>query len=365
MKMAAGETALECSKLALQLAWAKVSGDTHASESLGEELKFSTCDPLWTECVEKYVFYLAKNKGSIPYRTGGNYILNVPLPETANVAIFGDWGTGTPLAIELLQQISRKKPDLIIYLGDIYYSGTKTEVQTSFLDICRSTLGDVQLVSLSGNHDMYSGGAGYYWLVDQLGQQASYFCIRNTNWQFLAMDTGYNDSNPFTVSSNVTSVTPSELTWHKSKISEGSKDNRRTVLLSHHQLYSANEAIGTGYINELLLRQFRDVLGKVDIWFWGHEHRLNIYAPYLGLQRGRCIGCSAVPVFVEPEFYKSKYGVPLIPVSKKSRQPFKLGNNGVIYNHAYAIMSLNGPSAQVSYFQNSDEDNPIYTESIT
>ena len=47
---------------------------------------------------------------------------------------------------------------------------------------------------------MYSGGEGYYWLVDELSQKASYFCIRNSDWQFVAMDTGYNDFSPFGVS---------------------------------------------------------------------------------------------------------------------------------------------------------------------
>jgi hypothetical protein len=211
---------------------------------------------------------------------------------------------------------------------------------------------------------MYSGGAGYYWLVDQLGQQASYFCVRNTHWQFLGLDTGYNDFNPFTVSSNVTHLTDEEARWHRDKIRDGHANGLKTVLLSHHQLFSAYDPIGQGPVNNLLLSQFQDVLGDVQVWFWGHEHSLGIYAPYLGLERGRCIGCSAIPVFVEPNHYTPQFPVPLVPDPGNPGQPVRLGDNGTVYHHAYAIMELSGPTAKVSYYQDTDEQNPVYAEPL-
>src|SRR5262249_54734621 len=196
-------TAWKCNILALQLAWAKATGDTHAAQKLGDELAFGTCDPLWAETVALYLTYFVKDKGSIPYRSGGDYVLDVRLPDRATVALLADWGTGTETAGNLLAQVARKKPDAVFHLGDIYYSGTRNEIQARFLDPCRAALRDTPVFSLSGNHEMYSGGEGYYWLVDQLGQRASYFCVRNKSWQFLAMDTGYSDFNPFTVNSSV------------------------------------------------------------------------------------------------------------------------------------------------------------------
>jgi hypothetical protein len=360
-----GNTAWQCSKLALQLAWAKANGDTYAVQELGDELNYGTCDPLWAHCVEKYVLYFKKNKGTVPYRSGGDYVLNVPVPKKAKIAVFGDWATGTQLATTLLGQIARKEPDLVFHLGDIYYSGTQDEVQTRFLDVCQRVLGNTPVFSLAGNHDMYSGGQGYYWLVDQLRQQASYFCLRNDNWQLLAMDTGYNDFSPFSVSSNVTYLTEVEAEWHKAKLLEGRDAGRRTVLLSHHQLFSAYDAIGKGAgVNRRLLGQFQDLLDQVEIWFWGHEHALSIYAPFQGLKRGRCLGCGAIPVFVEEEFYVSKYDVPLLPDPNNPDQPIKLGDNGTVYNHAYAIMTVDGRSAEVAYYQDTDEVNPLYVERI-
>jgi hypothetical protein len=122
----------------------------------------------------------------------------VDLDQKSRIAVVGDWGTGDEVAINLLQQVASLTPEVLIHLGDVHYAGTQREEQAHFLDVCRQVFGnDVPLFSLCGNHDMYSGGAGYYWLVDHIGQQASYFCLRNANWQFLAMDTRTQRQQPY------------------------------------------------------------------------------------------------------------------------------------------------------------------------
>jgi hypothetical protein len=356
-----------CSKLGLELAWARLTHNTHEVERLSNELQFnSACDKRFiTDCVEKYLQYLVTNQGTIPYRSGGDYILDVNVSRKATIALFGDWGTGTAAAVELMKQIGRKKPNVAIHLGDVYYSGTKSEIQMSFLDICKPILGDIPLFSLAGNHDMYSGGTGYYSLVDQLHQRASYFCFRNADWQFVAMDTGYNDSVPFTAFSNVTSVTPTEAEWLTTQIKDGASKDLRTCLLSHHQPFSAFEPIGGGYVNEKLLAQFDEVLDDIDIWLWGHEHRLDIYGPFRRVKRGRCLGCSAVPVFVDDGYFTPKDpSIPLLLDTTHGNKPVMLGKDGSIYNLAYAIMTLNGKKARIDYYESSDEAKPLFTERI-
>src|SRR6185312_16325125 len=107
-----------------------------------------------------------------------------------------------------------------------------------FQTICQRVLGRTPVLSLAGNHDMYSDGEGYYQLVDAVGQGASYFVLRNKDWQFVAVDTGLKDANPFTVSSNVTSLDDQEAAWARGHIAAGAAAGRKTVLLSHHQLFS-------------------------------------------------------------------------------------------------------------------------------
>src|SRR4029077_8178019 len=127
--------------------------------------------------------------------------------------------------------------------------------------------------------------------------------------------------------------------WHCAKIQQA--EGRKTVLLSHHQLFSAFEPIGGEAINQQLLATFQTLLGNVAIWFWGHEHRLDIYAPYQGLQRGRCLGCSAIPVFTADDPGQLKFpDVPLLQDPPGSGVSPRLGNDGTLYRHAYAIVKL-------------------------
>jgi hypothetical protein len=352
-------TVEDCAKAAAEFLWAEITGNKEESDALAGEIKDSECDPLWAECLADYLAFKAA-LGTPAYRKNKNPVF--PLDANTRIAIVGDWGTGDDVASNLLQQVKTFNPDILLHLGDVYYSGTQSEQQTNFLNICKSVLGSsVRLFNLCGNHDMYSGGAGYYWLVDQIGQQASYFCLQNTNWQFLAMDTGHNDNDPFTVATNMTSLYQdkdwAEENWLLDKINEAG--SRKQVLVSHHPLFSPFGSVGSAdggkpyAYNKNLHATFQAVLNKISCWFWGHQHTLAIYDPYMNLQRGRCVGASAVPVFKDQQSYADAsglqtYGGAPMPVWNPQGV---LGNNGTDYNHCFALMTIAGPSATVDYYQ--------------
>jgi Calcineurin-like phosphoesterase len=350
---------LDCAKVAAQFLWAEITGNQKNSDLYASELKFAECDALgWAECLTTYLAFKA-SCGTLPYRPNLNVVQS--LPQQATIAIIGDWGTGDDVAINLLNRIAAFKPDILLHLGDVYYSGTQGEANDNFLAICRQILGSsIPLYSLCGNHDMYSGGDGYYWLIDHIGQQSSYFCLQNDYWQFLAMDTGHNDHDPVTVATNMTSLVNipgwSEANWHLNKIQQAG--SRRIALFSHHQLFSPFASVGNmgsqqyAY-NPNLYSNFQSVLSKIDIWFWGHEHTLALYDPYMGLVRGRCVGASAVPVFTNQQQYAPAAGLQTyqnapLPTWNPSAI---LGNNGTDYNNAFAIMTLNNATATVNYYQ--------------
>jgi hypothetical protein len=344
----------DCAKLASKFLWAEVTKNHEKAQLYADELNKSVCDVGgWSTCLATYLKFKADG-GAWPYRKGLDVAFSL---KGSVIALVGDWGTGEHAASSLLNEIEKLSPDVVIHLGDIYYSGTKDEARGNFLSICRQILGpDLPVFTLCGNHDMYSGGSGYYWLVDQLKQEASYFCLRNDQWQLLAMDTGHNDNNPFTVSTNMTSIAATEQAWLKDKLA--SAGDRRTILLSHHQLFSAFGSVGRiegrdyAY-NPNLYAGFQDVLNKVDWWFWGHEHNLAIYNPYIGLKRGRCLGCSAVPVLVSQQSYALRTDLETLrPREYPSwRINAQLGNNGSVYGHAFAIITLKADQATVEYYE--------------
>ena len=238
------------------------------------------------------------------------------------------------------------------------------------------TTGSLPIYTLSGNHDMYSGGAGFYNLLPLLNpsppfaaaseQPASYFSLRTTDgaWQLLAMDTGLHDHDPFSVNDAVTYLEPSEEAWHVDKIQSFAKTGGKTVLLSHHQLFSAFSGIGKlsdkplneSASNPKLLASWKAfaVAGNVAAWFWGHEHNLCVYQPYHDLTRGRCIGHGAIPVLLEQKPYEPLRGLfdppVLVPDPKDPSQPFQLGVDGGAYRHGYVLLRLEG-AGRAEYYE--------------
>jgi len=373
----------QCAELGLQYLMAQARGDTTTAKAVKDRIQFSQCDPNWIDTLEEYAKYFGPGGGlqSIPYvRAGtvGNKVLD--MKPNARVALIADWGTGTDVAVSLLQSVKQKAPDVVIHLGDVYYSGTPAECDKFFLQILDNVFDrantKIPVYTIPGNHDMYAAGTGFYALIDKLNggtqrQPASFFCLRASDgaWQFLGLDTGLHDHDPFHVKEVLTYLETDEEDWHVDRIRGFTG---RTILLSHHQLFSAFSQIGPRNVNGKLAAcnphllasygRFREAgADRVAAWFWGHEHNLCIYQPYAGLQYGRCIGHGAIPVFEGD----GPYEVPgdLVDPPQLIDQTKLAMTNGV-YAHGYVMIEFNGPVAKVGYFQDS-ADTPFYSEQIT
>jgi predicted phosphodiesterase len=360
------DTIKYCTSLAAGMAkelWnAKVNGDDEKYNEYKTALteKFGGCDPHFAESVKQYAEFVLRRE-KIPYRRWQNisdFVIEGKLPADATIGLVADWATGQEQALEVLRQVKRQNPQVVIHLGDIYYAGTESEVENYFAlpwnSILKPEESGITSLVLPGNHDLYAGGQPFYNLLDKIGQGASYFCLRNQDWQLIGLDTALNDK----LHGPPTTLEPTELEWLRDKIDNSG--NRRTVLLSHHQLFSTNEEFGDEKLsyNPLLNEQLASLLSKVDLWLWGHEHDLVVFGKYMGLERARCIGGSAFPV--------SKFEMPETP--KNSEVPFNqqvvLGKGSVFYQHCYAMMRLNGRNATVDYYEDSDGGRRLFSESL-
>lgn len=389
-----GPNQVYLSVLFYEYANAKVEKDTARQAMFETQVrKYSTADTLgWLTCVTNYIYYLAQTGGRL-YNSWTNTpqklqfsVIDYQLPNTAVVAVIGDWGTGQDDSVQLLKTILRQhQPDAIIHLGDIYYSGTpigtpsapdyRGECQTNFLDVFTAVFDDVlgqgkriPVFTIPGNHEYYSLGTGYYQEVlpqvnvglSNANQPASYFCLRTQDgsWQFLGMDTGYNDSDPanqFNTFDPAPKLQDDEVIWHQDKLANFSG---KTILLSHHQLYSANAKLngsGTGYpvnLNPFLQTYFPPYFSKIAAWLWGHEHNMVLYKNgLLGLPAGRLIGASAYEETTAENPYAVNY--PNIPYLDPTQ--YQLGSDSGYYNHGYAVISFAraAPSdpISISYYQ--------------
>ena len=388
-------TPLTCASLAVQAALAFVAGDAAKEALIRAQIQDSSCDAGWVTALAAFEAYYAS--GQAPKYTNwtniGDFVY--PIPDTGRngnqlvVAVLADWGTGDPaVAKSSLDALFALKPDVIIHLGDIYYAGTPDECTNNFLSYlvaaCKANY-RVPIYNLAGNHDYYSGGAGYYTLLTELNPQcappgtpvqgASFFCLRNTNWQLQGMDTGYYDHDLFTVSSDITQLQPSEVQWHQDKIATAG--GRKIILLSHHQLYSAFENVGTGannYYNPNLLGNFQDAMnaGAITAWYWGHEHLLELYGAFPLLNadqpKGRCIGYSAFPMLKASNPYNLLVQADKLPLL--ADPPF-LDTTQDVYDHGFMILTLTDSFGQADYYQIPGDGaaapsplNPKYSENL-
>ncbi|WP_396917606.1 metallophosphoesterase family protein [Mycolicibacterium sp.] len=224
----------------------------------------------------------------------------IKVANDAVIIVIGDWGSGLPRARLVADQVAKElardphRQKVVIHLGDVYYSGTEREFRERFLDPWPVPKGsDVVSLTIPGNHELYSGGFAYFdvGLTDPRfarQQGCSYFAVETDHWQFLGLDTAYQDAGLF----------GGQTGWARDRIVNAPPD-MRTCLLSHHQLFSAHENK-----NHPLRTQIEPVLAteRVDAWLWGHEHRCIQYAPttYNGHRLGfaSCIGHGGVPEYL-------------------------------------------------------------------
>lgn len=362
-----------CGKLAFEYAEAKVVADTERVKQIEDSKRFSSCDANFLrEIATKYVAYFELSRQEIirhEWHAISDFVDNdVLTPASGNaavrVALMGDWGTADAAARRVLEAIASKKPDVVIHLGDIYYSGIRPECER-VLNLYREILPKTPFFTLSGNHDMFSGGQGYYWMLKEIDQPSSYFCLRNEQWQIIAIDTGYHGHHP---TEDFTWLEQKDIDWAVDKIANA--DGRKTVLLSHHQPFSAFELAGHDGINDKLMGAFEPVMDKIDVWFCGHEHRLVMYDAFQKLQRLRCIGHGAIPTFAEDQYntldpmpaglsFKRNDGV-VNPDDLNALLPIADG----VYARGFAILELNTNAPTAEYFDEGDFSKARYSEPL-
>lgn len=253
------------------------------------------------------------------------------MPDCVRVALFSDWATGEPETRAVAEQIEAAQPHQIIYLGNVFRSGLRSEARQHFLAPFPKPAALQRRWALNGNHDMIAGGWGYFAeVLPTFAQPASYFTISNSCWRLIGLDTAYRDRE----------LEPPQLEWLK----EETRGTQRNILLTHHPPLSAFEPAA-----DKLLARLRPLLddGRVHAWFWGWEHRHVIYQPSTLGTRGRCIGHGGLPYLV------TSPSAPLpASVQFENRRTFDQ-RYGV---HGFALLEFDGPRCEVRYI---DEDGTV------
>jgi Calcineurin-like phosphoesterase len=305
----------------------------------------------------------------------GNGIYDIP--DHTTIGLIGDWGTGTDEAQMVADRVAKARPDFTIHLGDVYYVGDGTEIKENFLGEktggytpVKWPMGSKGSFALTGNHEMYAHGNGYFrYVLPRMGlkdahgewgsgQWASFFCLENKHWRIIAIDTGYNSTKfdwgrvPFIQNSKFirmslgfkpTCALPEPLMKWLTDTVNPDGDQRGLILLSHHGSHSS---FGEWY--QIPSRQLARIIHRPVVWFWGHEHKLAIYDKYAvegGIATyGRCIGHGGMPVErgVRPDIDECRW-LAWDNRRYQNGEDIDAGYNG------HANLVLDGPEMRIEY----------------
>lgn len=267
----------------LQSALAAQAGDDDLGavlEAGGQETKFDGKDIGWAASLWHMIgrWFSGKHDPRRPATANPD-----PVGASLSLAMLGDWGTGMYGAKPAAASIEADKRDLSMlwHLGDVYYSGTESEVRDRFLAPWPKRPGAINR-ALNSNHEMYSGGDAYFDItLPEFQQASSYFAFQNDHWTLVGLDTAYEDH----------ALDDEQAKWLDQVVAQAG--NRRIVLFSHHQLYSHLSAQG----GKLAARLGQHLAQKkIFAWYWGHEHHCVLYDEHPGYGlHARCIGHGGIP----------------------------------------------------------------------
>lgn len=209
--------------------------------------------------------------------------------DVARVALLGDWGTGLYGAPVCAASIEATRPafDVVVHLGDVYYSGTPAEVERNLLARWPRVPGALS-IALNANHEMYSGGKGYFETAlgsPLFAQPSSVVAIENDHFLIACLDTGYDAGR----------LAGDQVAWLSRLVGRAEERGQKVILLSHHPPFSLFDSAASGVVDALggLLSERR-----IFAWYWGHEHRAVMYDQHEDWQlHGRCIGHGGFPYY--------------------------------------------------------------------
>lgn len=180
----------------------------------------------------------------------------------------GDGADGGDDARRVADMIERSRPDRLLYLGDVYDSGTADE----FVNRYRPVYGRFDKITAPtpGNHDWPNHAGGYdpYWRKANPGipQNRHYYRFRVGGWEVLSLNS----------ESGLAAGSP-QMRWLKQRM-RGADGNCR-IAFWHRPFLNAGKHGDQEDVGPL----WRAVRGHAALVVTGHDHNLQHFKPKDGI----------------------------------------------------------------------------------
>jgi hypothetical protein len=197
---------------------------------------------------------------------GGRGWMPSPLRRVSVVWAIGDGADGGPDSRAVAAMIGAQRADRLLYLGDVYETGTASEFQSNY-DPPYHPFNAITAPTI-GNHEWGNVATGYvpYWTSVRGRPPPLWYAFAASGWQLISLN------------SNVP-TSPDQLGWLHRQISVTPRYGTCRLAFMHHPVFSA------GLHGDLsaLQQVFGELRGHASIVLAGHDHDMQRLHPVDGI----------------------------------------------------------------------------------
>lgn len=209
-----------------------------------------------------YQYYLSGVVGDLTQKYFFNTNHDISKNNPLTVAAVGDFSLLNEAQLQIVSQMIRIHPDIILGLGDCAYDyGTLEEFDYNFLSPYQSLLAEVPMYATMGNHDYITENGGPYKEVFEFPTKSS-----GTEDYYIY---SYDDVQMFSLNANLDySIGSSQYNWMQSELAKS--NSKWKIVLIHFPPYSSGPHGNTENMANSLIPLFDQY--QVDLVLSGHDH---------------------------------------------------------------------------------------------
>ena len=208
------------------------------------------------------------DSGSDAAGEGTNYLGWMPSSARARSTVWavGDAADGSSASHKVASIVTSRHPDLLLYLGDVYDTGTPLEYDRNYRPLYGG-LGSITAPTI-GNHEWPNVATGYvpYWTDVRGAPPPFWYAFTVSGWQLISLNSNLPSS-------------PNQLDWLAHLLETTPEYGNCRLAFFHHPVYSTGPHGGVPALQAI----FGELRDHARIVLSGHDHDLQRFQPIDGI----------------------------------------------------------------------------------